>query len=102
MDNWIYFNTYIASFNEINIRPLPTTFSELFIVPSTYNGGTAGHNKIGFLVPRAIIPDVNSIDQALELCDQTNVFSNILRIWSGGMLLGSFYDGYVYYDVYYR
>ena len=101
MDNWIYYNTYIASFYESQIHPLPASFSELFITPSTYEIGTGAAFHLRFIVPHTIIPNAQSIEGALQLVDTYNGYS-LLRIWSGGFMLGESTGNRIYYDVYYR
>ena len=96
MDDWIYFATYEASTSAI--RALPSSFTELYITASSHS---LGGSDVHFIIPRAIIPDVNSIDQSLGLVEPLNDVFGILRIWSGGMVCFNYSAG-SYYDVYYR
>ena len=99
MDNWIYYATYQAT--DSIIRPLPASFSELFIAPpeNAWANDYLGH----CLIPHVIIPNVNSIDQSLTLFCQNiglNGKNNYIRIWSGGFVVPAYVNNT--YDVYYR
>lgn len=99
MKNWTYFATYEKS--STDVRALPQSFSELFITTSTNSSGSFLAAHIHFLIPQIIIPNVNSVDQSLTLVDYQFDKSNVLRIWSGGMMVLET-DNTFSYDVYYR
>lgn len=98
MDNWIHYATYETSNSDVHA--LPQSFSELFITNSTETDGALVQKNVHFLIPKAIIPNVSSANQALTLLDCQLGKFNVLRIWSGGMMLLQI-NSYEY-DVYYR
>ena len=98
MDNWTYFATYSTSNSDVHA--LPQSFSELFITNSSESDGAFLAVNIHFLIPKIIIPNASSVDQALTLLDYQLGKSNVVRIWSGGMMVLQIAS--YNYDVYYR
>lgn len=105
MDNWTYFATYSASRGAT--RQLPSSFSELFITASSHYEGYGV--RINLLVPRAIIPDVDT-GTPLALVDYNNYTNgtfSVVRFPNQNQMQLVYVQNNVfretyYYDVYYR
>jgi len=101
MNNWTLYATYTTS--STTIRTLPTSFSELYIKPSS----TKNYQYcLSMLIPQICIPDVGSVNQALELVQPGGKgYFSVCKIWANNLIFytarSMSFPSYSY-DVYYR